>query len=134
MSIGALVEGADICICAGAGGVGKTSTSAAIALGAAQRGRKAAVLTIDPARRLANALGLPLDRVRVRAAPIGGAFGGKLGIAEPLVAAAALKLQRPVRLVFGPPADFNAAHPGPGRPAAISSSPAYPDSDSRSPA
>ena len=53
-----LVEGAEICICAGAGGVGKTSTSAAIALGAAQRGRKAAVLTIDPAKRLANALGL----------------------------------------------------------------------------
>jgi anion-transporting ArsA/GET3 family ATPase len=53
-----LVDGAEICICAGAGGVGKTSTSAAIALGAAQRGRKAVVLTIDPAKRLANALGL----------------------------------------------------------------------------
>jgi anion-transporting ArsA/GET3 family ATPase len=53
-----IVEGAEICICAGAGGVGKTSTSAAIALGAARRGRKAAVLTIDPAKRLANALGL----------------------------------------------------------------------------
>jgi anion-transporting ArsA/GET3 family ATPase len=53
-----IVEGAQICICAGAGGVGKTSTSAAIALGAAARGRKTAVLTIDPAKRLANALGL----------------------------------------------------------------------------
>src|SRR4051812_50077998 len=53
-----VIEGAEICICAGAGGVGKTSTSAAIALGAAARGRKAAVLTIDPAKRLANALGL----------------------------------------------------------------------------
>ncbi|MEA2482186.1 MAG: hypothetical protein QOC55_133 [Thermoleophilaceae bacterium] len=58
MSIEQIVETAEICICAGAGGVGKTSTSAAIALGAAQRGRKAAVLTIDPAKRLANALGL----------------------------------------------------------------------------
>jgi anion-transporting ArsA/GET3 family ATPase len=58
VSIEQIVEGAEICICAGAGGVGKTSTSAAIALGAAQRGRKAAVLTIDPAKRLANALGL----------------------------------------------------------------------------
>jgi anion-transporting ArsA/GET3 family ATPase len=57
-SIEQIVEGAKICICAGAGGVGKTSTSAAIALGAATRGRKAAVLTIDPAKRLANALGL----------------------------------------------------------------------------
>ena len=53
-----IVDDAEICICAGAGGVGKTSTSAAIALGAAARGRKVAVLTIDPAKRLANALGL----------------------------------------------------------------------------
>src|SRR5689334_4182784 len=57
-SIEQLIEDAAICVCAGAGGVGKTSTSAAIALGAAQRGRKVAVLTIDPAKRLANALGL----------------------------------------------------------------------------
>ena len=57
-SIEQVVEGAEICVCAGAGGVGKTSTSAAIALGAARRGRRAAVLTIDPAKRLANALGL----------------------------------------------------------------------------
>jgi anion-transporting ArsA/GET3 family ATPase len=57
-SVDAIIERAEICICAGAGGVGKTSTSAAIALGAAARGRKAAVLTIDPAKRLANALGL----------------------------------------------------------------------------
>jgi anion-transporting ArsA/GET3 family ATPase len=54
----AIVDDARICICAGAGGVGKTSTSAAIALGAARRGAKVAVLTIDPAKRLANALGL----------------------------------------------------------------------------
>jgi anion-transporting ArsA/GET3 family ATPase len=53
-----VVGSAEICICAGAGGVGKTSTSAAIALGAAARGRRVAVLTIDPAKRLANALGL----------------------------------------------------------------------------
>jgi anion-transporting ArsA/GET3 family ATPase len=57
-SIEEVVTGVEICICAGAGGVGKTSTSAAIALGAARRGRKAVVLTIDPAKRLANALGL----------------------------------------------------------------------------
>ena len=59
MSVAALLEGKDICICAGAGGVGKTTTSAAIAVGMAQRGLKVAVLTIDPARRLANSLGLP---------------------------------------------------------------------------
>jgi anion-transporting ArsA/GET3 family ATPase len=49
----------EVCICAGSGGVGKTTTSAAVALGMAARGKKVAVLTIDPARRLADALGLP---------------------------------------------------------------------------
>jgi anion-transporting ArsA/GET3 family ATPase len=49
----------EVCICAGAGGVGKTTASAAIAAGLAARGKKVAVLTIDPARRLANSLGLP---------------------------------------------------------------------------
>jgi anion-transporting ArsA/GET3 family ATPase len=52
------LERKDICICAGSGGVGKTTTSAAIALGMAARGKKVAVLTIDPARRLASSLGL----------------------------------------------------------------------------
>jgi anion-transporting ArsA/GET3 family ATPase len=49
----------EVCICAGSGGVGKTTVSASIALGMAARGRKVAVVTIDPARRLANSLGLP---------------------------------------------------------------------------
>ena len=44
--------------CVGAGGVGKTTLAAAIALGAARRGRRVLVLTIDPARRLADALGV----------------------------------------------------------------------------
>jgi anion-transporting ArsA/GET3 family ATPase len=47
-----------IVVCVGTGGVGKTTTAAAIALEAARRGRRALVLTIDPARRLADALGL----------------------------------------------------------------------------
>jgi anion-transporting ArsA/GET3 family ATPase len=47
-----------VLVCVGAGGVGKTTTSAALALGLALRGQKVAVLTIDPARRLASALGL----------------------------------------------------------------------------
>jgi anion-transporting ArsA/GET3 family ATPase len=59
VSVGTLLEEKDICICAGAGCVGKTTTSAAIAVGMARRGLKVAVLTIDPARRLANSLGLP---------------------------------------------------------------------------
>ena len=47
-----------VVICAGAGGVGKTTISAAVAVGLATRGRRVAVVTIDPARRLAEALGL----------------------------------------------------------------------------
>jgi anion-transporting ArsA/GET3 family ATPase len=47
-----------VLVCVGAGGVGKTTTAAALALGLAQRGQKVAVVTIDPARRLAAALGL----------------------------------------------------------------------------
>ncbi len=53
-----ILEGQSICICAGSGGVGKTTTSAAIAAGMAARGKKVAVLTIDPAKRLADSLGL----------------------------------------------------------------------------
>ncbi len=48
-----------VIVCVGSGGVGKTTTAAAIGLEAARRGRRVLVLTIDPARRLANALGLP---------------------------------------------------------------------------
>jgi anion-transporting ArsA/GET3 family ATPase len=47
-----------IIVCCGAGGVGKTTTSAALALAAAEAGRTVVVLTIDPARRLAQSLGL----------------------------------------------------------------------------
>jgi anion-transporting ArsA/GET3 family ATPase len=54
-----LLEGKRVCICAGSGGVGKTTTAAAIAAGMAARGLKVAVLTIDPAKRLADSLGLP---------------------------------------------------------------------------
>jgi anion-transporting ArsA/GET3 family ATPase len=54
-----VLEGKRVCICAGSGGVGKTTASAAIAAGMAARGKKVAVLTIDPAKRLADSLGLP---------------------------------------------------------------------------
>ncbi|MET8698328.1 ArsA family ATPase [Kitasatospora sp. NPDC058032] len=47
-----------IIVCCGSGGVGKTTTAAAIGLRAAERGRKVVVLTIDPARRLAQSMGL----------------------------------------------------------------------------
>jgi len=53
-----------IIVCCGSGGVGKTTTAAALGLRAAERGRKVVVLTIDPARRLAQSMGLTeLDNV-----------------------------------------------------------------------
>jgi len=58
MSVSDLLVGKRVCVCGGSGGVGKTTTSAAIALGMAAEGAKVAVVTIDPAKRLANALGL----------------------------------------------------------------------------
>ena len=53
-----LVEQRRILVCCGSGGVGKTTTAAVLALEAAQAGRRAVVVTIDPAKRLADALGL----------------------------------------------------------------------------
>jgi anion-transporting ArsA/GET3 family ATPase len=53
-----LVEERRILVCCGSGGVGKTTTAAVLALEAARAGRRAVVVTIDPAKRLADALGL----------------------------------------------------------------------------
>ena len=68
-----------IIICCGSGGVGKTTTSAAIALRAAETGRKVVVLTIDPARRLAQSLGVgELDNTPRPVPMIDTAAGGRL--------------------------------------------------------
>ena len=56
--IASLVEGRRILVCCGSGGVGKTTTAAVLALEGARRGRRAVVVTIDPAKRLADALGM----------------------------------------------------------------------------
>jgi len=53
-----LVLEQEVIVCTGSGGVGKTTTAAVIALEAARHGRRACVVTIDPAKRLADALGL----------------------------------------------------------------------------
>lgn len=53
-----------VVVCCGAGGVGKTTTAAAIALRAAEYGRNVCVLTIDPAKRLAQALGSTTSAIR----------------------------------------------------------------------
>jgi anion-transporting ArsA/GET3 family ATPase len=57
-ALAAVLEGREVVVCAGPGGVGKTTSAAAIGLAMAARGRRVAVLTIDPARRLADSLGL----------------------------------------------------------------------------
>src|SRR3981189_1045691 len=68
-----------IVVCCGSGGVGKTTTAAALGVRAAERGRKAVVLTIDPARRLAQSMGLTeLDNTPRRVAGIDESAGGEL--------------------------------------------------------
>ncbi len=57
-SLSELVAERHVIVCCGTGGVGKTTTAAAVAVEAARRGRAAVVVTIDPARRLADALGV----------------------------------------------------------------------------
>ena len=66
----------EIIVCCGSGGVGKTTMSAALALRAAEQGRRVCVLTIDPARRMAQALGLTaLDNTPRK---VSGVIGGEL--------------------------------------------------------
>ncbi|HET7399859.1 MAG TPA: ArsA family ATPase [Intrasporangium sp.] len=68
-----------IVVCCGAGGVGKTTTAAALGLRAAEAGRKVVVLTIDPARRLAQSLGLTeLDNTPRPVTDIDTSAGGSL--------------------------------------------------------
>jgi anion-transporting ArsA/GET3 family ATPase len=73
------LDGARVVICVGAGGVGKTTISAALALGLARAGARVAVITIDPARRLADALGVgPLGNTPQRAEAAGVELQGEL--------------------------------------------------------
>ncbi|GAA2241912.1 ArsA family ATPase [Streptomyces indiaensis] len=68
-----------IVVCCGSGGVGKTTTAAALGLRAAERGRKVVVLTIDPARRLAQSMGIDsLDNTPRRVKGIDETAGGEL--------------------------------------------------------
>ena len=79
--IEALLQQKKILLCLCGGGVGKTTISASLALAAALRGRKVALLTIDPAKRLKDALGMPelaSEPTRVAIDRLGAAPGGEL--------------------------------------------------------
>ncbi|WP_406716559.1 ArsA family ATPase [Streptomyces althioticus] len=81
LEIDPLIEDPDtrIVVCCGSGGVGKTTTAAALGLRAAERGRKVVVLTIDPARRLAQSMGIDsLDNTPRRVKGIDDSAGGEL--------------------------------------------------------
>jgi anion-transporting ArsA/GET3 family ATPase len=79
LDVDATIDSARILVCCGSGGVGKTTTAAALALRAAERGRRTVVLTIDPARRLAQSMGLSeLDNVPRRVAGVDESKGGSL--------------------------------------------------------
>jgi len=71
MTLAEAIESRRILLCVGSGGVGKTTTAAAIAVEAARRGRTTAVLTVDPAQRLKDALGLGKLDARPRRVPLG---------------------------------------------------------------
>ncbi len=87
-SLANIFESKRILVCVGSGGVGKTTTAAALALQAARRGKKTLVLTIDPAKRLANSLGIdkldhevkrvPDEKIDAAGGPDGRRPGGEL--------------------------------------------------------
>jgi len=93
-----------IIVCCGSGGVGKTTSSAALALRAAERGRKVVVLTIDPARRLAQSMGIealdntprPVPGLRWAPGfePDGVGVGGSAGEGAPRMDAMMLDMKR----------------------------------------
>ncbi|HEX9101692.1 MAG TPA: ArsA-related P-loop ATPase [Polyangia bacterium] len=84
MSLAALLAARRIIVCVGSGGVGKTTTAASLGLAGARAGKRTLVLTIDPAKRLANALGLstlghdvqpvPPEKVALGGAPVAGSL------------------------------------------------------------
>lgn len=81
MTLAPVLAGKRILICAGTGGVGKTSICAALGLGAARRGQRVLVLTIDPSQRLAEALGIRQNTPEP--VSLGSARERSVGIAPP---------------------------------------------------
>lgn len=75
MTLAETLDTRRVVICVGSGGVGKTTTAAALAVCAARRGRRTAVLTVDPAQRLKDALGLGTLDGKPRRVPLAGGGG-----------------------------------------------------------
>jgi anion-transporting ArsA/GET3 family ATPase len=112
LDVDEVLDTASIIVCCGAGGVGKTTTAAALALRAAERGRRTVVLTIDPARRLAQSMGLhELDNTPRAVAGVDTSAGGSLD-------AMMLDMKR----TFD---DIVVAHAEPGKAQAILDNPFY---------
>ncbi|NCG22095.1 MAG: AAA family ATPase [Rhodobacterales bacterium] len=76
-----IILGRRVIVCAGSGGVGKTTTATAIALAAARSGRRVLALTVDPSKRLAETLGV--DRNLPRPVPVPAETLKKAGITDP---------------------------------------------------
>jgi anion-transporting ArsA/GET3 family ATPase len=71
MTLAELIARRRIVVCVGSGGVGKTTTAAAVGVAAARQGRRTVVLTVDPAQRLKDALGISMLDGRPRRVPLG---------------------------------------------------------------
>lgn len=80
MSVAEIIKSRKVIVCAGSGGVGKTTTSTAIALAAAREGRRVLALTVDPSKRLAQTLGV--DRNNDKPVPIPPERAAEAGIAS----------------------------------------------------
>lgn len=77
--LGRMLEGKKLAVCVGTGGVGKTTTAAALALREAGRGKKVLAITVDPSKRLASTLNISMDRsepARVADPELAGALFG----------------------------------------------------------
>ena len=80
-SVPALVRSARVIVCAGSGGVGKTTTATALALAGAREGRRVLALTVDPSRRLAQTLGV--ERSLPEPTPVPAEVSRSAGVADP---------------------------------------------------